>query len=181
MTRRSMTRSRCALCAVALGAMAAAATAQEKIHDALAPARDKARAENQRVLLLLAGGNEEIDQALSAAMADYQVLGKLLRYECQVAALPADSLAGKALRESLQLEELALPTLAILTTDDDVLGSLGAAQMVDDGGEFSAKRVSGLVKRNTCSPLDARAVLDRGIETAKKSKRHAFVYLSAPW
>jgi len=181
MTRRSMTRSRCALCAVALGAMAAAASAQEKIHDALAPARGKARAENQRVLLLLTGGDEEIGNALAAAMADYGGLARLLLYECQVAALPADSLAGKALRERLRLEELALPTLAILTTGDDVLGSLGAAQMLDDAGAFSAKRVSDLVKRSACSPLDARAVLNRGIETAKKSKRHVFVYLSAPW
>ena len=97
-----------------------------------------------------------------------------------MAALPASSLAGKALRERLELGELALPTLAVLTTDDDVLASLGAERMVDDGA-FSLERVRGLVQMNACSPLDARAVLARGIATARKSKRHVFVYLSAPW
>ena len=112
-------------------------------------------------------------------MADYGSLGKLLRYECQVAALPADSLAGKALQQRLKLEELALPVLAVLTTDDDVLASLDATSMVDDG-VFSPERVSGLVKMYACSPLDARAVLARGLATAVKSKRQVFVYLSAP-
>lgn len=178
MNKVSKRTSRCVLCAVALGVIAAVAQAQEKSHDALATARAKALAENQRVLLLLAGGDEAIGTALAAAMT--ATLSKPLLYECQVVALPADSLAGKALRERLKLGDLALPALALLTTDDEVLATLDAQRMTKDG-VLAPETVRTLVEKHACAPLDARAVLAAGLATAKKSKRHAFVYLSAPW
>jgi hypothetical protein len=171
------------LCAVALGAIAANAQQtprQEKSHDALAHARAKAEAENQRVLLLLTGGDAAVGDALTKAMTAYNTLGKLLRYEYQVVALPAASLAGTALRGRLGLKELALPALAVLDTDDAVLGRMDAKGMAADGS-FSAGRVRAFLESKECVPRLAREVLADGLAVAKKSARDAFVYLSAPW
>lgn len=181
-------RSPCFLCAVALGAVAALSQtplwaqekAREKSHDALAQARGKARAQNQRVLLLLTAGKSAVGDALTAACSNYRVMGKLLKYEYQVVALPVSSLPGRAIKERLRLGMLAFPALAVLNAKDEVLGTLSAEQMVADA-VFSADRVRGFLEKHKCAPVDARKVLAAGIAAAKKSKRHAFVYLSAPW
>ena len=173
-------RAPCFLCAVALGTAAALAPAQ-KSHDALAQARAKATAENQRVLLLLRGGESEIDSSLLAAMANYRKLGKLIKYDYQLAAQPAAALAATHLRKKLELAEvLALPTLVALDTDDGVLGVLDARAMVS-ADEFGVDKVRGFLEQHVCTPLDANEVLGAGILEAKKSKRQVFVYLSAPW
>ena len=172
--------SPCLLCAVVLGVVAALAPAQDKTHDALAHPRAKAKAENQRVLLLLTGGDATVGVALTKLMADYRAIGKLIRYEYQIAALPAHSLPGTAVRKRLGLSDLALPAMAALSTKGEVLGTLSAKQMVE-GDSFSPDAVQSFVKKYTCSPADAREVLAAGLATAKKSKRHVFVYLSAPW
>ena len=168
----------CLLCVVALAAVTA--TAQEKSHDALAHVRAKAEAENQRVLLLLTGGDAAVGAALTKAMADYKVLGKLLRYEYQVAALPAASLPGTALRGRRVLKDVALPALAVLDTEDAVLDRLDAEGMVQSA-EFAPGRVRTFLEKNECAPRHARKVLADGLAIAKKSARDAFVYLSAPW
>ncbi len=170
----------CFLCAVVLGAIAALAPAQNKSHDALAHPRAKAQAQNQRVLLLLTGGDAAVGEALMKLMADYRAIGKLIRYEYQVAALPAHSLPGTAARKRLGLSDLALPAMVALSTKDEVLGTLSARQMVE-GDLFSSDAVQSFLKKHTCAPADARRVLTAGLATAKKSKRHVFVYLSAPW
>lgn len=171
---------RCLVCAVALGAIAALATAQERSHDALATARAKAVAQNQRVLLLLNGGDAALGEALAQALTDDQALGKLLRYEFQLAAQPAASLAGEALRQKLQLADVALPALAVLDTGDRLLATITPEQMTTDG-RFDAARVREALEAHACAPLSARAVLAQGLTTAKNSERQAFVYLSAPW
>lgn len=167
------------LCTITLGAFATQTIAQES-HDALALARAKATAQNQRVLLLLTGGETTLGSELTKAINNYATLGKLLRYEYQVAALPADSLAGKALRGQLGLGELALPTLAVLDTEDMVLSKMGAQQMLAEG-RFSTKLVRSFLDQQHCEPLNAREVLADALAVATASKRHAFVYLSAPW
>lgn len=173
------TRGRCLVCALALGAIAALATAQERSHDALATARAKAKAENQRVLLLLTGGDTGLGAALTKALGDNAGLGKLLRYEYQLASVPAASVAGKALRERLQLAD-ATPTLAVLDTDDRVLATIAPEQMQADGA-FDATGVRKVLEAHGCAPLPAREVLAKGLAEAKQSRRQAFVYLSAPW
>ena len=125
-------RGRCVFCAITLGATAALALAQ-KSHDALARPRVRAEAENQRVLLLLTGGDAKVDAALAQAIGNYRSLGKLLRYEYQLAALPASSLAGKTVRKKLRLAQLEPPILAVLDTEDRPLGSIDAAAMSADG------------------------------------------------
>ena len=172
-------RAPCLVCAVVLATVAAIAPAQ-KSHDALAQARSKAKAENQRVLLLLRGGDKTIDAGLEAAIANYRQLGKLIKYEYQLAAQPAASLAATQLREKLKLDPLALPTLVALDTDDGVLGVLPAKAMVSEGG-FGVGKVRGFLEQHVCTPLDANKVLAEGVLEAKKSKRQVFVYLSAPW
>lgn len=168
------------LSTLALAAVATMAPAQEKSYDALARPRARAKAENQRVLLLLQGGEVELGAALTNAMADYRALGKLLRYEYQVVALPAVSRPARALRSRLRLPELALPALVVLDTDDAVRDTMGAAQMVANEA-FAADRVRSFLQRHACTPLHARRVLAAGLADAKRSGRHAFVYLSAPW
>ncbi len=163
------------LCVVTLCALAAMAPAQEKSHDALAHARAKAQAENQRVLLYLTGGDAAVDEQLMKALDDYRTLGKLLRYEYKLVALPATSLAGTAIRKRLDLAGLALPALAALSTEDKVLGTLGAGQASEND------RVRGFLKKHGCAPLHAREILASALETAKRSKRLVFLYLSAPW
>ncbi len=176
-----MTRiSACLLCSVALSVVAALATAQDKSHDALAHSRVKAKAENQRVLLLLTGGDATVDEALMGAMADYRALGKLLKYEYQLVALPAASLAGKVLRKRLDLGQLTLPTLAVLSIENELLGTMSSKRMGADGG-FAADRVSSFLKKHACTPVHARKVLADGLATARQSNRNAFIYLSAPW
>ena len=173
----------CLLCVVALGAVAAPAqetAPHKKSHDALAHARAKAEAENQRVLLLLTGGDAAVGAALTKAMTEYQTLGELLRYEYQVAAMPAASLAGTALRGRLGLKDLALPALAVLDTKGAVLGRLDAKGMAADGS-FSPGQVRTFLEKNESAPRHARKVLADGLAIAKKSARDAFVYLSAPW
>ena len=166
--------------AIVLGTATALAPAQDKSYDALAHPRTKAKAENQRVLLLLNGGNAAINEALSDALADYRVLGKLLRYEYQIAALPAASVAGKATCKRLGLDALALPALVALNADEEVLGKLSAEHMVE-ADAFAPDLVRKFLKQHACEPLHARKVLADGLAVAKKDKRHVFVYLSAPW
>ncbi len=170
--------------AIVLGTATALAPAQDKSYDALAHPRTKAKAENQRVLLLLNGGNAAVNEALSDALADYRALGKLLRYEYQIAALPAASVAGKATRKRLGLDDLALPALAVLSADEETdkqrLGTLSAEHMVE-GDAFAPELVRKFLKQHACEPLHARKVLADGLALAKKDKRHVFVYLSAPW
>jgi len=168
----------CLLCAVVLAIAAATAPAQ-KSHDALAQARTKAKAENQRVLLLVSGGDQAVDAALRQAVANYRQLGKLIRYEYQLAALPTGSLAATHLREKLGLQDLALPILAALDTEDRLLATLDSSAMAP-GGAFELKRVASFLEEHACPPLDAREVLAAGIAAAKKSQREVFVYFSAP-
>ncbi|MEM7205602.1 MAG: hypothetical protein AAF628_35430 [Planctomycetota bacterium] len=162
-------RSPCVLCAIALGAMAALASAQEPSHDALAFARAKATSENQRVLLWLRDPNAASDEDLAKALAKPAVR-KLVRYEYQRVALPVATLPATALAHRLELGDLQAPALVALDTDDVVLGTATDPEQVL---EFLRAHVS--------APVDARAVLARGLETAKHSERNAFVYLSAPW
>lgn len=169
----------CFLCAVVLATAAALAPAQ-KSHDALARARDKAKAENQRVLLYVSGGDAAVDAALRKSMANYRQLGKQLKYEYQVAALPATSLAATHLRKTLGLADYALPILAALDTEDRLLAAVGADAIATEG-EFKLAAVTEFLGKFVCTPLDARKVLEDGITEAKKSKRQVFVYLSAPW
>lgn len=164
----------CLLCGAALAAFAALASAQAKSHDALAIARAKAEHENQRVLLLLTGGKPETDAALTKVLS--RQLGRLLKYEYQLAAMPATSTAGKALRQRFDLGDLELPTLVALDRKESALGRLGMSQ-----DNLSADAVKGFLEQHACTPLDARKVLAAGLDRAKKTKRHLFVYLSAPW
>lgn len=175
-------RTPCVLCAATLSALAAIAPAQAvaKSHDALATPRSKAASENQRVLLYLTGGKAETDKALAAAMNNYGTLGKLLRYEYQLSAIPARSVAGSALRKQLGMEDVELPALVALTSKDKPLGQLTASQMFRDG-RFSSKTVRAFLESHKCSPKNAREVLTEGQSRAKKNKRDLFVYLSAPW
>lgn len=161
-------------------AVLAPAQGGAKSHDALAIARAKAKAENQRVLLLLSGGDDAVEGALIKALASYRELGKLLRYEYQVAAQPAASLAGRTLRDDLGLSDLTLPALAVLTAEDKVVARIGAKEMLS-GDTFDPGRAKAFLKKHGCAPLDARAVLSRGIAEAKGSDRHVLLYLSAPW
>lgn len=172
-------RSPCFICALALGVLAAFASAQD-IGDPLAQARAAADAHNQRVLLLLAGGDPEVTTALSKAMRSYGGLGKLLRYEYRPTAVPAASVAGKSLRKQLGLQDAALPTLAILDARDQLLGTMTAAQMTKEG-RFSTKRVRSFLDGHGCAPRDASAVLTSALDRAKQTKRQVLVYLSAPW
>jgi len=52
--------------------------------------------------------------------------------------------------------------------------------MLDDD-RFAPDRVRSFLSSHVATPVDARDVLAQGIAAADKSKRHAFVYLSAPW
>lgn len=175
-------RTPCALCGVTLGVLAAIASAQgqAKTHDALAVARHTAAFENQRVLLYLTGGKAEVDTQLAAAMFNYRTLGKLLKYEYQLAAMPAHSLAGTALRKRLGLQEIELPALVALNTEDQVVGRLPASKMLK-GDQFEAGQVREFLETHKCAPRNARKVLAEGLARAKKDQRDVFVYLSAPW
>ena len=168
--------------AVLLGALAVLAPAQgeAKSHDALAMARAKAGAENQRVLLLLSGGDAAVESALTSALSNYRQLGKLLKYEYQLTAQPASAVAGRALRDALGLSDLALPTLAVLTTANEVVGRLGADEMIA-GDAFDPERVKAFLHKHECEPVRAQEVLSRGMAAAKGSDRHVLLYLSAPW
>ena len=82
----------CFICAVVLAALAAAAPGvAQKSHDALARARQAAEYEGQRVLLLLRGEESRIGAELEAALGSYRDFGKLLKFEYQLAAQPAES------------------------------------------------------------------------------------------
>lgn len=174
-------RAACVVCCLTAGVLAASAVAQHG-HDPLAHTRAKARAENQRVLLLLTGGAEDLMAALAGALNDYQSLGKVVRYEYQLVGLPGKSLAGKELRSRLNVGGLPLPMLAVLDGKDRLLGSLSAEEMVEpEGNELSVERVRAFLEKHPCEPVDARDVLERALAEAKNSERDVFVYLSAPW
>lgn len=174
------TMLRSLVCPLALAAGASLVSAQAKSHDALAFARAKAKAENQRVLFLLTGDASPVQDQLIAALGNYRVLGKLVRYEYQLAAQPGTSLAARAAVTRLRIEQPDAPALIALTPADEVLGTLSRSGMVSDG-QFDPARVKGFLDTHVATPVDARDVLAQGIAAARKSKRHAFVYLSAPW
>ncbi len=167
------------LCVGILAIAGGTASAQNS-HDALAQARSHAKAENQRVLLIISGGDQRVDEALREAIADRRNLGKLIKYEYRLAALPVGSVAASHLRKKLALEDLALPLLAILDTEDRLLATLDAKGLAPEGA-FGQERVKNFLQELSCPPLDARKVLDEGIAAARESKRSVFVYLSAPW
>lgn len=159
--------------------LAAARAGAQKSHDALAYARHHAKQQNQRVLLLLQGEATPIGDALEAALDEYRNLGKLVRYEYQLAAQPAQSLAARHLRLKLALDDtLTLPALIVLDTEDRVLGTLEKDAMT---GEDDMPSVRRFLEEHKAKALDARAVLETGLALAKKTQRQTFVYLSAPW
>ena len=168
------------ICAALVASTVAQGPDQEKSHDALALARAKAGAENQRVLMLLTGGDAAVEDGLIAALSDYRALGKLLKYEYQLAALPADSRPGKAVRHRLKLGDLALPALVALTSDDAVLGTL-PAEKIGTGNGAVTDRIRGFLEAHKCAPLHARKILADGLATARQTERQVFIYLSAPW
>ena len=173
----------CFVCAVVLAALAAAAPGvAQKSHDALARARALAKFEGQRVLLLLRGEGSPLGKALEAALGNYRDFGKLLKYEYQLAAQPANSLAARHLRAKLDLpKKLHLPTLVKLdATTLAVLGTLQADAMRGEQG-IDRKRLGAFLERDKAPAPKARAVLDRALALAQKTKRQVFVYLSAPW
>lgn len=63
----------------------------------------------------------------------------------------------------------------MLDGEDRVLGSLDAEQAAQPDA------VRELLRAHVCAPRSARDVLAAGLAAAKASRRHAFVYLSAPW
>ena len=73
--------------------------------------------------------------------------------------------------------KLDLPTVAVLSATDEVLGTLNAKE----SGSFAPDRVRTFLEKHSCAPLDARKVLADGLAVAKKDGRHVFLYLSAPW
>jgi hypothetical protein len=170
----------CVLCAVALAALAALAPAQAKSHDVLAQARGKARAENQRVLLYLTGGSTPAGAALAAAIGNYGVLGKLIRYEYQLVAIPHASLPGKAVSQRLGQGKLPAPALVVLDTNDAVLETFRTADLVQ-GEAFDVKRVRRMLEKHKCKPVDARQTIADALTAADRSKRQVLIYLSAPW
>ena len=155
-----------------LGVGATLAPAQ-KSHDALATARAKATAQNQRILLLLTGDGSDTEQALVKALGSYRALGKLLKWEYQLASVPDDSLAGAALRERLQLGDAAAPVVAALDTSERVLGTL-------HGADLDTANVESFMKKHAAKPVDARKTLADAIGVARRTDRRVFVYLSAP-
>ena len=161
----------CLLCAGLAFALAAAAQAQ-KPHDALARARKKAKAENQRVLLFLRGGAPKAQATLAQGLT--RRLGRLVRYEYQMVALPAESLAGKHLRQRFRVPRL--PALVALDTADQRLGVYAP-----EAGEISIQQAEKFLTAHKCAPLDAREVLASGQAAAKGADKHLLVYLSAPW
>ena len=163
-----------------LGASSALAPAQSRSYDVLAHARKNAKAQNQRVLLHLTGGDAKVGVALIKSLADYRTLGKLVRYEYQVAALPGTSTPAAALCKRLRLVEGDLPVLVVLDSGERVLDTLKAEDMVADG-TFVLERVRSFLEKHMCAHLHARTVLADGLAVAKKTKRSVFVYLSAPW
>jgi hypothetical protein len=171
-----------ALCAITLAALAAITPAQgkPKSHDALAGPRAKAAFENQRVLLYLSGGEPAANQAVTTALSRSAKLTRLLRYDYQLAAIPAASVAGIALSKQFGLDKIAAPSLVILTAKDQKLAQLTSSQVYHDG-TCDVKAVQSLLDTHKCSPKNARTVLSEGIARAKKTKRDVFVYLSAPW
>lgn len=154
------------------GAGATPAAAQES-HDALATARAKAAAQNQRILLLLTGDDSDTEQALVKALATYEALGHLLKWEYQLAAVPDESLAGGALRARLQLGDAATPVVAALDTSERVLGTL-------HGADLDIADVESFMKQHAAKPVDARKSLVDAIGVARRTDRRVFVYLSAP-
>lgn len=154
--------------ALILGVIATA-SAQATSHDALALARNKAKTCYQHVLLQLRGGDPTADAKLGAALK-HAAVRKMLHDEYQVVALPNPSLAAVALRKKLALETPGTPILVVLDTDDRVLATNTTGRDLHD-----------FLKQNACAPKNAREELARGLAIAKDSKRHAFIYLSAPW
>lgn len=170
------------VCSTLFAVLVGAAGAQaQKSHDALARARLAAKAQSQRVLLVLQGERTEQSDALEAALHDYRNLGKLLRYEYQLAAQPANSLAGRDLRQTLELDEaLVLPALFVLDADDRVVATLQASDM-GDAGAIDTDRLRRFLEAHKTVAVDARETLEQGLALARKSQRKTFVYLSAPW
>lgn len=115
-------------------------------------------------------------------MADYRTLGKLLKYEYQLAPLAGGSKQIDAVAKKLRLgiDTLALPAFAAVSTDGAVLGILDATGMTAEE-RFSTVAVREFLEQHKAAPVDARKVLADGLAAAQKTGRHVFVYLSAPW
>ena len=141
MSRALLNEILCAavLCAVVEAQETAPAATR---HDALAHARAKAKSEHQRVLLLLTGGDAAVDAALRSELENYRSLGKLLKYEYQLAAVPGASLPGKAAEKRLGLSRLHLPALVAVTVEDEVLGTLNARLKASGGSYFADGRLT---------------------------------------
>ena len=167
-------RTRCVILAAwAAIAVVGLGQATAKSHDALAVAGEMARFENQRILLLLMSGEEAADDAVVAALSGRGGASRLLRYEYQLAAQPASSVAGQALRKRFGLMDAGLPIAAILSADNELLGHVA--------GPGAGAKLGELLERHPCKPMNARSVLAASTKAAKQSGRHLLLYLSAPW
>ncbi len=171
-------RAFCALVSLSPGLVLATHAAAQS-DGPLADERATAAAENQRVLIHLKGGDKALDAALAQAMK--KELRRLLLYEYQVVATEADGTRAAEIGRDLGLgSSMALPALVVATPDGEWAATLTADGMVEDSA-LSTDRVQRFLNQHKAQPLDARAVLAKGLATAKRKDVHAFVYLSAPW
>ena len=146
-------------------------------HPAIDPARMRAEADNQRVAVVLLGGATSIAEPLAKALRSNRGLRRLLAWDYELTAQPAESVAGRSLREQLGVE--ALPALAVLSSDGVVLGTLEGEQMME-GQVFVLGSIRRFLEAHRCEPVDARAVFSKALVEAQASGRRVLTVLTNP-
>lgn len=143
--------------------LAAVVGAQASVPDAVQSATGKARRDNQRVLLVV--GDDGVREQLSGE------LRRLILYEYAKVELQQDDPYG-------QLYLPAQADGAFLAILDDRYQHIATAAVADLA---DVRATESFLTQNQATWLDANKVYDNALSVAKKTNRHVFVHLSAPW
>jgi len=164
--------------------------ALEAVYDEKADARqsisgalDKARRENQRVLVLYGANWCNWCQKLHALLSENKDLRKLLLYEYQVVRVDVgrfDKHLDVATGYGVDLKKTGIPFLTILAADGNVLINQETGSLEKDKAH-DPEKVRALLERWKAEPLDADQLLADVLRQAKTQDKRVLLHFGAPW
>lgn len=152
----------------------------------IAAALRKAKADNQRVLLMFGANWCGWCHKLHDLFAADEAIGKLLRYEYQLVLIDVDKLDGDR-KHNADVDERygnptrqGLPVLVVLDAEGRQLHTQETGAL-EDGDRHDPAKVLAFLNQWKPTPQSADAMLAASLAAARSSGRKVFVQFSAPW
>ncbi|MGE5357965.1 MAG: FG-GAP-like repeat-containing protein [Bacteroidales bacterium] len=169
---------------------AALPTYKPATESAVAEALEKARDDNQRVLIVWGSNADKTSQAFLESTVKNAELSRELSYEYRVVRADIAGSQKVAAKYGAVFKHGALPHLTLVASDGKVLfnepvATTKPAQPVLAGATapppFDVKKVVETLKKYDAPPQDAKKMLAAALDRAKTESKTVFIWFSAPW